>query len=118
MSNLSEQITTNINQHSTKSFIKKLIDGDFSLVKTYWLYGVVGSIIMNLLMIFPIISGSMPLLVSAVLISIAYAIIVLSGIWNSAGKYTGSMLWSVLAKIIVILNGTYLFASITMMFSA
>ena len=118
MTNLSEQVTTNINQHSTKSFIKKLIDGDFSLVKTYWLYGVVGSIVMNLLMIFPVMSGSMPLLVLAGLVSIAYAIVVLTGIWNSASKYTGSMLWSVLAKIIVVLNGTYLFASITMMFSA
>ena len=118
MSNLRTQEISNTNEISSKGFIKQLIDGDFSLAKTYWLYGVVGSIVMNLLMIFPIISGSMPLLVSALLISIAYAIIVLTGIWNSAGKYTGSMLWSVLAKIIVILNGTYLFASITMMFSS
>lgn len=118
MSNLSEQVTTNINQHSTKGFIKKLIDGDFSLAKTYWLYGVVGSIVLNLFLLLPTMSGSMPLLVSAGLISIAYAIVVLTGIWNSASKYTGSMFWSVLAKIIVVLNGAYLFGSITMMFSA
>ena len=118
MSNLRTQEMSNTNEISSKGFIKQLIDGDFSLVKTYWLYGVIGSIVMNLLMIFPVMSGSMPLLVSSGLVSIAYAIVVLTGIWNSASKYTGSMLWSVLAKIIVILNGTYLFGSIAMMFSA
>ena len=73
---------------------------------------------LNLFLLLPTMSGSMPLLVSAGLISIAYAIVVLTGIWNSASKYTGSMFWSVLAKIIVVLNGAYLFGSIAMLFSA
>ena len=118
MSNLSTQVISNTNAASSKRFIKQLIDGDFSLAKTYWFYGVLGSILINLLLIFPIISGSLSLIVIAGLISIAYALIVLTGIWNSATKHPGSKFWAVLAKIIVIFNGVYFFASIALMFSA
>ena len=118
MNNLSTQVMSNTNETSSKGFIKQLMDGDFSLAKTYWLYGIVGSVVMNLLLIFPMMSGSMSLIIIAGLISVAYAFVVLTGIWNSATKHTGSKFWAVLAKIIVVLNGTYLFASIALMLSA
>ena len=118
MSNTSAQILSNTSEVTAKGFIKQLIDGDFGLAKTYWLYGVLGSIAMNLLLMFPILSGSLVLIVVAMLASIAYAIVVLTGIWNSASRYTGSKIWSVLAKIIVGANAVFLVFAVILMFSA
>ena len=118
MSNTTPQISSNTSEVTAKGFIKQLIDGDFGLAKTYWLYGVLGSIAMNLLLMFPILSGSLVLIVVAMLASIAYAIVVLTGIWNSASRYTGSKIWSVLAKIIVGVNVIFLVLTIILTLSA
>tara|TARA_B100001971_G_C18155759_1_gene518446 strand:- start:996 stop:1157 length:162 start_codon:yes stop_codon:yes gene_type:complete len=51
------------------------------------------------------------------LAAIAYYIVVLTGIWNSASRYTGSKIWSVLAKIIVGANAVFLVFAVILMFS-
>ena len=117
MSNTNTQVMSSTNEASSKGFIKQLIDGDFSLAKTYWLYGVLGSIVMNLLLIFPMMSESLSLIVIAGLMSVAYAVIVLTAIWNSASKHTGSKFWSVMAKIIVVFNSLYLLSTVALLFS-
>ena len=117
MSNTIAQISSNTSEVTAKGFIKQLIDGDFGLAKTYWLYFVLGSNLLWLLLMFPILSGSLVLIVVAMLASIAYAIVVLTGIWNSASRYTGSKIWSVLAKIIVGANVVFLAFTIISEFS-
>ena len=116
MSNLTAQKINNIEEVSNKAFIKKLMDGDLSLAKTYWLYGVVGSILMNVVLLIPVMAGSLPLLYGAIFVSLAYAFVVLTGIWNSATKHDGSKFWAILAKIIVILNGLYIFVTVVSFF--
>ena len=37
-----------------------------------------------------------------VAIVIVYSIITLIGIWNSASNYTGSKIWAILAKVMVV----------------
>ena len=108
MSNTSAQISSNTSEVTDKGFIKQLIDGDFGLAKTYWLYFVLGGIAVNLLLMIPISSSSLGLIVVSMLAAIAYYIVVLTGIWNSASRYTGSKIWSVLAKIIVGANSAFL----------
>ena len=108
MSNTSAQISSNTSEVTAKGFIKQLIDGDFGLAKTYWLYFVLGGIAVNLLLMIPISSSSLGLIVVSMLAAIAYYIVVLTGIWNSASRYTGSKIWSVLAKIIVGANSVFL----------
>ena len=117
MSNTSAQISSNTSEVTGKGFIKQLIDGDFGLAKTYWLYFVLGGIAVNLLLMIPISSSSLGLIVVFTLASIAYAIIVLTGVWNSASRYTGSKIWSVLAKIIVGANAVFLVFAVILMFS-
>ena len=117
MSNTSAQILSNTSEVTAKGFIKQLIDGDFGLAKTYWLYFVVGSNLLWLLLMFPILSSSFGLIVVSMLAAIAYDIVVLTGIWNSASRYTGSKIWSVLAKIIVGANAVFLVFSVILMFS-
>ena len=117
MSNTSAQISSNTSEVTTKGFIKQLIDGDFGLAKTYWLYFVLGSNLLWLLLMFPISASSLGLIVVSTLAVIAYDIVVLTGIWNSASRYTGSMIWSVLAKIIVGANAVFLVFAVILMFS-
>ena len=117
MSNTSAQISSNTTEVTDKGFIKQLIDGDFGLAKTYWLYFVLGSNLLWLLLMFPISSSSLGLIVVSMLAAIVYAIVVLTGVWNSASRYTGSKIWSVLAKIIVGANAIFLVFSVILMFS-
>ncbi len=117
MSNTSAQISSNTSEVTTKGFIKQLIDGDFGLAKTYWLYFVLGGIAVNLLLMIPISSSSLGLIVVSMLAAIVYVIVVLTGVWNSASRYTGSKIWSVLAKIIVGANAVFLVFSVILMFS-
>ena len=116
MSNLGTQTFNNTQEVLNKAFIKRLMDGDLSLAKTYWLYGVVGSILMNIVLLIPLMAGSLPLLYGAIFVSLAYAFVVLTGIWNSATKHDGSKFWAVLAKIIVIFNGLYIFMTVVSFF--
>ena len=117
MSNTIAQISSNTSEVTAKGFIKQLIDGDFGLAKTYWLYFVLGSNLLWLLLMFPISSSSLGLIVVSMLAVISYDIVVLTGIWNSASRYTGSKIWSVLAKIIVGANAVFLVFAVILMFS-
>ena len=117
MSNTSAQISNNTSEVTAKGFIKQLIDGDFGLAKTYWLYFVLGSNLLWLLLMFPISSSSLGLIVVSMLAAISYDIVVLTGISNSASRYTGSKIWSVLAKIIVGANAVFLVFAVILMFS-
>jgi len=96
--------SNNESPQQQKGFFSKLINGDYGLPKTYWLFGVLG----NLLFIIPITlasaAKSLAILVLALLISVVYSLIVLVGIWRASDKYQGAKVWSVLAKIAVILG--------------
>ena len=117
MSNTSAQISSNTSEVTDKGFIKQLIDGDFGLAKTYWLYLILGGMAINLLLFFPMSSSSLGLIVVSMLAAIVYAIVVLTGVWNSASRYIGSKIWSVLAKIIVGANSVFLVFTVILMFS-
>lgn len=90
---------------SENGLFSKLINGDLGLAKTYWLYGVLVGLFVNL------IAGaitSTSFLIILVIIYTAYEIPVLIGIWRAAGKYQGLKVWAVLAKIAVILGAIML----------
>lgn len=92
--------------------IKRLWRGDESLVTTYWLYGVGVSVLINLL--FLLVAYNAVALtrvrgheaISPVLVVLAVAYAVYSGvaIWRSAGKYQGARIWSVLARVAVVVG--------------
>ena len=86
---------------NNKGFFKKLSSGDFGLAKTYWLYGVVVGVVVNLATK-PVTSAG--LLVVILLAYAVYEAMVLMGVWRAASKYQGLKLWAVLAKIAVVLG--------------
>jgi len=87
-----------------QNFLKSLWNGDEGLAKTYWIYGVViGNIGFKAL---TIAGGetSNNLFLTAVFLNAVYMTFILPCIWKSATKYEGSKIWSILAKILVVLG--------------
>lgn len=89
--------------NTQNSFPMNLIKGEITLWKTYWLFGVLGNIIGSFLIVIFTAMGNTVMFIM-VSIVIVYSIITLIGIWNSASKYTGSKIWAILAKVLVILG--------------
>jgi hypothetical protein len=99
-------ITDNDSVTSEKGFFKRLAGGDFGLARTYWLYGVLVSISVNLVSNFFITSiGGLLLLTLAYA---AYDVPVILGTWRAARKYQGPRLWANLAKSMTIVGAIML----------
>ncbi len=90
--------------------LKKLWDGEFSLVKTYWLfYVLMWNLALLPLAVFRQTSQStqdsyliLGLLLAVIFIT--YGCVVLVGLWRSANKYGGWWLWANLAKVVALLG--------------
>jgi hypothetical protein len=91
---------------------KGLKDGDFGLAKTYWLFFVLGTLILTLPM-----DGLTNLVPFAIysLLCLAYSVTVILGVWNSANRYTGLKLWAILAKLAAIIGFLYVILSILLL---
>jgi|APSaa5957512493_1039668.scaffolds.fasta_scaffold10762_7 hypothetical protein len=79
-----------------KGFFKKLLDGDFGLAKTYWLYGALVGFISSLVIDF--IESTQFLMIFSVIYTI-YRIVLTTGVWRAGDRYEGSKIWAILAKI-------------------
>lgn len=92
-------------------FFKKLFRGSYPLVKTFWLYYVLGSTLVLLVAegissMFPNAFGAFSYILLGI-VQLVYSIVCLVGIWRSATNYKnagGSTLWATLAKGYVILS--------------
>jgi len=92
---------------ASDGFLTRLSRGDHGLARTYWLFGVFGGFVANL--IFSIIP-SPGFLAMALLVYTIYQIPVFMGIWRSATRYTGHKVWAILAKMVCVL-GTLMLVS-------
>lgn len=90
---------------SEKGFFGKLANGDFGLAKTYWIYGVLAGIVVNIVLS---VVTSIGALVFLMLAYIAYEIPVLMGTWRAANKYPGLKIWAILAQVAVVLGAIML----------
>jgi len=78
------------------NFFGKLVNGEYGLAKTYWLYGFVVGFVINILMrIIP----SLDALAILLALAIPYQGMVLIGVWRASNKYQGRKAWAVLAKV-------------------
>jgi hypothetical protein len=96
-----------------RNFFGKLANGDFGLSRTYWLFGVLPAIGVNLLSNFAVTSvGGLFLLT---LSYGAYDIFVIMGVWRAAKRYDGPRLWVYMAKAFMILGAIGLTVSLGML---
>lgn len=89
-------------------FLTKLWHGEYSLPVSFWIFGILVSKILNLLISFiknsPImfeIRKRPIVIVIFMVIIVCYEIWTNVGIWNAANKYNGPKIWIILTKIIV-----------------
>jgi len=91
-----------------KGFFKKLQDGDYGLAKTYWLYGIVVSIVGNVLQRTILAAmgkdGILLAFIIELIFVIYYVFFQLPGLWRSAKKYQGPKVWAVSAQIITVIG--------------
>ena len=78
--------------------------GETPLWAAYWVFGLGGALTGRILLALAELSSSRALFVFVSLVVIVYSILVLVGIWRSAGHYQGRRLWASLARIAVVLN--------------
>lgn len=107
-----------------KNFITRLFNGDISLAVTYWIFGVIiGNIILGMLCslidakYFELIPkvGILPINIF-LLIGLVYNIFILIAIYRSAVKYKGNKIWSILARILVIINTIFIISILVVTF--
>lgn len=85
-------------------FLSRLAKGEYGLVKTYWIYGILVGLIVNAIAFF--VGNEYLNVIGAIMLTYGvYSIFCLIGIWSSASKWKGNKIWSALAKIISILGG-------------
>lgn len=91
-------------------FIGKIWSGECGLAMTYWVYGILGGIVWGVAFATLYSSTSHNYYQqeesdkTLFFIAMAfYYFIIYVGIWNAANKYTGSKIWAVLAKFVVII---------------
>lgn len=104
----------NIISKKSKSFLTKLRYGEYSLVKTFWCFGVIVFIAFGLVSKILITqdfmsfifrefgrSGFIIIYIFYISIIYIYAPILYIGTWRSATKYTGRKIWVILTKAVV-----------------
>lgn len=97
----------------TDGFIANLWNGNFGLPMTYWAYGVLGGIIWGAVLAalrpdspkysFQPAPESSDVENFVYFLMAIYYLIVYVGIWKASNKFTGSKVWTVLAKFVVVL---------------
>src|SRR6185295_14137805 len=79
-----------------RGFWGKVVQGDFGLPQTYWLYWVAAGGIVNFIANFLTSAEATGILLFAFTV---YAVPVILGVWRAANKYQGPVVWAVLARM-------------------
>lgn len=94
------------NDTSSRNWFGKLVNGDFGLPKTYWLYGVLAALVANIILR---LVSSYALLYWAIFATyVVYIVAVFGGIWRAADQYQGPAILAGLAKVAVFLGVLHL----------
>lgn len=94
--------------------LNKLKNGEYSLAKTYWLFGVVANLPFNIF--FNIDGLTIGPIILVLLAAIAYNYFWILGCWKAASDYQGIAIWSILAKGVCVLTGlSILYALVTIL---
>ena len=79
--------------------VGRIWSGRMGLCKTYWVYGVLASFIWGIAIRF--VTPGSALAITLVLAFVIYLVVINTGIWRAADRYTGYAIWAILAKVAV-----------------
>jgi hypothetical protein len=107
-----ETLSTYLLEAKRMEFIKDLWRGDVKLVFTYWVVGIIGNALFNLVVetyldvvgFFDVITEEKTILIWVfTAISTLYFLFSIVCVWRSANKYKGLSRYAVLAKAVVVI---------------
>jgi len=78
--------------------MKKFFEGKLSLPISFWVFGFIGSAVMGFVGM--ILTQDMGM---TRLVSLPWHIFILIGVWRSSNNYKGSKIFSILAKIMLVI---------------
>ena len=82
--------------------IQDIWRGDAGLATTFWGYGVVGSTLLGIPLAF-VAPGSIQAVIAVVGFCF-YLVLINTGTWKAAGKYTGPKIWKVMPRAAIVLT--------------
>lgn len=86
-------------------FIKKLWRGEYSLLKTYWIFNVlIGNVVLGNILSFIDPFKNAYVYFIGLGSYLLYMLIAVVGLWRSASLYDGNELWKILAKVSVVIG--------------
>lgn len=86
-----------------KNYFHRFWDGELSLPQSYWVVGVLISIPVGALLgVFSAVIGAS--LNTMFVFFIPWYVYIIVGVWRSSDKYKGPKIWSILAKIAMVLS--------------
>jgi hypothetical protein len=86
-------------------FITKLWRGEYSLVKTYWVFNVlIGNVVLGNIISFIDPIKNAYVFLAGLGLYLLYMLLAIVGLWRSASLYKGNELWKILAKISVVIG--------------
>ena len=85
--------------------IDKLVNGDYGLAKTFWLWCFLGNFFWKLLFGFAYGAGLPKVLILLLGVCfILYFFAAYKGLWSASTKYQGNQIWKYLARLVVVLG--------------
>ena len=81
-----------------KTFLNKFIEGKISLVFSFWIFGFIGLAVLSV-----VTALILPSMLLVRLIVYPYLIYVSLGIWRSSNNYKGLKVFSIPAKIMIVI---------------
>lgn len=82
--------------------IKRVWAGNAGQDKTYWVYGILGSL--PWLIALYLMPQESYASVAVLFAFLAYSLVVNAGVWHAASSYSGPVTWAVLAKVVSVLG--------------
>ena len=86
------------------TFFKKILSGEFGLVKAFWIYGILSSYALVIIFTGLVIYLNSKIInsVGSVLI-MSYIFIQIIGVWNASNQYKGKLIWAFFSKLFIVL---------------
>ena len=91
--------------------VKKFFEGKLSLPISFWVFGFIGSVIMGFIgMVITQDMGMMRV------VALPWHIFMVIGVWRSSNNYKGSKIFSILAKVMLVVWSVNLIAGLILFY--
>ena len=94
-------------------FFTQLVRGDAGLFWTFWVFGVLAHLFVTILGVGFKHAGLWKAVWAVVAIDLVYWPVLLIGLWRAANRYSGARVWSLSAKVFVVLGWWLFFGGLT-----